>query len=295
MTDKTRIRDISLDQIERNPNQPRETFAEEHIARLAESIKKRGLIQPICVRPIAGRTGYMIVAGECRFRAHQLLGVKTIKAIVESMDDQEMQLRAIVENLQRKDMNPIEEARAFQSLVDAGYSVQKIVDELGLRSPAIVRQRLDLLALIPEIAKLVSSGQLNVAMAWGVAQVSPERQIKMVQAITSGRLKTAEQVRHAGIAMREAEKQEDAFADAPRASAKEIAAITRLEDKIETIISMVQLGFKDGECVAAQRVSPDRVKTMAEKLRLIRSHIQQMEHDLRRVAAQTEIMMECSA
>ena len=69
----------------------------------------------------------------------------------------------------------------------------------------------------------------------------------------------------------------------------------RLEDKIETIIAMVQLGFKDGECVAAQRVSPDRVTTMAEKLKLIRSHIQQMEHDLRRVAAQTEIRLECAS
>src|SRR5690348_12301373 len=113
MTDKTRVREIPLSQIERNPNQPRSAFPEDHIARLAESIKTRGLIQPICIRPIRGRVGYMIVAGECRFRAHQLIGAKTIKAIVQSMDDQEMQLRAIVENLQRRDMNPLEEATAF--------------------------------------------------------------------------------------------------------------------------------------------------------------------------------------
>lgn len=292
-------RRIPIDMIDPNPDQPRKDFPQEHIARLAASIKKRGLIQPITVRPKGKR--FQIVAGECRYRAFCLLiqhghdDFHILDCNVVNIDDEETQLRAIVENLQRKNMNPIEEAHSFKILIDAGYSVQKIVEELGLRSPAIVRQRLDLLTLIPEIAKLVSSGQLNVAMAWGVAQVSPERQIKMVQAITSGRLKTAEQVRHAGIAMREAEKQEDAFADAPKASPKDMASIGRLEAKIETIISMVQLGFKDGECVAAQRVSPDRVKTMAEKLRLIRSHIQQMEHDLRRVAAQSEIRLECVA
>lgn len=295
MTDKSRIRDISLKHIERNPKQPRSTFPDDHIARLAASIKTRGLIQPITVRPIPGRVGYMIVAGECRFRAHQLLGVKTIKAIVESMDDQEMQLRAIVENLQRKDMNPIEEAKAFQTLIDSGFSVQRVVDELGLKSTAIVRQRLDLMDLSPEIQHLVSSGQLAVNMAWGVAQAPQHHQARLIRDIASGKLRTSEQVKHAGIALRDAASQSDAFGDMPKASKEDVASVNRLESKIETISSMVQAGFKDGECVAAQRVSPDRVKTMADKLSLIRKHVLQMEHDLRRVAMQTEIRLECVA
>ena len=127
-----------------------------------------------------------------------------------------MQLRAIVENMQRKAMNPMEEARAFKSLLDADYTHDQIVTELGLPSTAIVRQRLVLLNLIPVVAKLVESGQLSVAMAFGVAQVSPDQQTKMVQAISAGRLKTSEQVRHAGIAIREAENQIDAFDDMPK-------------------------------------------------------------------------------
>ena len=294
MTDKTRIRDISLKHIERNPNQPRENFPDEHIARLAESIKKRGLIQPICVRPIKGRVGYMIVAGECRFRAHQLLGAKTIKAIVESMDDQEMQLRAIVENLQRKDMNPLEEAKVFKTLTDSGFAVQKIVDELGLRSTSIVVQRLKLLELTPEIQKLVATGQLSTIMAWGIAQAPAEYQSRIMREISNGKLRTAEQVKQAGWALRDAVAQQDAFGDAPRSSQKDIAATSRLEHKIEQIVVMLNSGFKDGECIAAQRVSPDRVKTMADKLSLIRKHVIQMEHDLRRVATQTEIMLEAA-
>lgn len=284
---------IPLALITRNPKQPRETFPQEHIERLAASIKKRGLIQPITLRPIhRGKFRYEIVAGECRFRAHQYLDVKTIRAEIVKVDDAEMQLRAIVENLQRQDMNPIEEANAFQALLDQGYSVQRVVDELGLKSTAIVTQRLTLLNLAPDIQGLVASGNLAVTMAWGVAQVSKERQAQLVRDIASGKLRTAEQVKHAGIALREAEMQIDAFASAPRASPKDLAALSRLEGKITSIVDMVCAGFDEGECVAAQRVSADRVKKMADQLVLIRKHVLQMEHDLRRVATQTEIRFE---
>ena len=280
---------IPLDKITRNPNQPRETFPQEHIERLAASIKAHGLIQPITLRPFAD--GYMIVAGECRYRAHQLLGADAIKAEIVSIDDEEMALQAIIENLQRQDMNPIEEARAYQSLTDRGYSPQKIVDELGLNSTAIVVQRLTLLNLTAEVQRLVITGQLAVTMAWGVAQVSHERQHQLVRDIASGKLRTAEQVKHAAIALREAEQQIDAFADLPKPSAGDLVVISRLEAKIEAIAEMVSLGFKEGECVAAQRIAPDRIKTMADKLVLVRKHVLQMEHDLRRVATQNEMLL----
>lgn len=279
---------ISLDKITRNPAQPRQDFPPDYIKELAASIKQRGLIQPITVRRV-GKDRFMIVTGECRFRAHKLIAAKSVRCEIVDIDDREMQLRAIVENMQRKAMNPMEEARAFKSLLDAGYTVDQIVTELGLPSTAIVRQRLILLNLTPVVAKLVESGQLSVAMAFGVAQVSPEQQTKMVQAISAGRLKTSEQVRHAGIALREAESQLDAFANIPKPTKKDLAALNAVEAKIDQIAAMVQQGFKNGECVIAQRVCPDRVTLMAEKLRLIRSHIQTMEHELRRVAAQIEI------
>lgn len=281
---------IPLDKITRNPNQPRETFPEEHIKRLAASIEARGLIQPITLKPVDGDR-YMIVAGECRFRAHRLLGRDAIEANIVDIDDDEMQLQAIIENLQRQDMNPIEEARAYQSLTDRGYSPQKIVDELGLNSTAIVVQRLTLLNLTPEVQRLVISGQLAVTMAWGVAQVSRERQHQLVRDIATGKLRTAEQVKHAAIALREAEQQIDAFADLPKPTPGDLATISRLESKINAIADMVALGFKEGECIAAQRIAPDRIKTMADKLVLVRKHVLQMEHDLRRVATQNEMLL----
>jgi ParB/RepB/Spo0J family partition protein len=286
--------DIPLSKIDRNPKQPREEFPSDHIEKLAASIKERGLIQPITVRKIKGGR-FQIVTGECRFRAHKLLDLKTIRAQIVDIDDREMMLRAMVENLQRRDMNPIEEAKAFRCLLDQNYTIPQIVAELGLKSPALVNQRLMLLDLTPEIQKLVGTRNLPVSMAVGVAQVSQERQVQLVRNINAGRLTTSEQVRHAGIAIREAEAQIDVFADRPKASQKDLASLRRLEEKIEQIAAMVQLGFRDGECVAAQRVSPDRVKTMSDKLALIRKHILQMEHDLRCAAAQGEILLEIAS
>jgi ParB family chromosome partitioning protein len=280
---------IPLEQIIANPGQPRKAFPQEHIERLAASIKVRGLIQPIALRRIAADR-YMIVAGECRFRAHQLLGEETIRAEVVEIDENEMALRAIVENLQRQDMNPIEEANAFQLLLDQGFDAQRIVTELGLKSTALVQQRVLLLRLIPEVQALVASGQLASTMAGGVAHLPPARQIAMVRAISAGKFTTSEQVKHACIALRDAENQLDAFGEMPRASEQDLAALSRLERKINLVADMIQSGFKEGECVAAQRVSPDRLLLMADRLVLVRKHVLQMEHDLRRVATTTDLL-----
>jgi ParB family transcriptional regulator, chromosome partitioning protein len=201
-----------------------------------------------------------------------------------------MSLRAIVENLQRQDMNPIEEANAFLDLRERGMDDQRIVDELGLKSTALVQQRILLLRLIPEAQQLVASGQLASTMAGGVAHLPPHRQLAMIRAISAGKFRTAEQVKHACMALRDAEDQLDVFGNLPKASERDLATVSRLEAKITSIASMVAAGFKDGECVAAERVAPDRVRTMADKLVLVRKHVLQMEHDLRRVASQTELL-----
>ena len=287
----TLLQEIALTKVERNPNQPRETFPDDHIRQLAASIKEQGLIQPITVRPIDGGR-FQIVAGECRYRAHQLLGRETVRAIVQPMSDDEMRLRAIIENLQRRDMNPIEEARAFKTLVDSGRTIRQIVEQLGLKSDSIVKQRLDLLDLPANYQQLVATGNLSPSMAWALTLCPREHQARLMRDISSGKLRTLEQVRHAGIAIRDATEQIDAFGNVRVASNADLRVVSNLESRVDAIASMVQAGFKDGECVAAQRVSPDRVTLMVEKLVLIRKHILIMEHDLRRAATHAQIATE---
>lgn len=279
---------IPLSQITRNPGQPRETFPKEHIERLAASISARGLIQAVTLRREAPDR-YTIVAGECRFRAHQLLGASEIRAEIVDVDDLEMSLRAIVENVQRQDMNPMEEARAFKTLLDNGMTVQAIVDQLGFKGRDRVQNRLNLLDLAPSIQSLVSSGNLSTSMASAIALAPRHHQTRLVHEIDAGTLRTVDQIRHAAQALRDAVSQLDAFASSPVASEVELESVRTLERRIEAVAQMVLSGFDEGRCVVAQRVAPGRVKTMADKLSLVRKHVLQMEHQLRCVIAQIEI------
>jgi ParB family chromosome partitioning protein len=126
-------------------------------------------LQPITVRPVEGNR-YMIVAGECRYRAHKLLVAEgklpdgTVKAIVHDVDDREMALLAIIENAKRKDVNPIEEANAYQSLIDAGYDSATIAAEVSV-SVGVVNARLALLKLDTQGQTLVRAGQLSATIA----------------------------------------------------------------------------------------------------------------------------------
>jgi len=282
------IREIDHKLIEPNPDQPRKRFPQGHIDALADSIRERGQIQAIVVRQKGRR--FQIVAGECRWRACKLLNRK-VRCDVQTMTDLEMRLRSIVENLQRRDMNPMEEARAFQSLIDGGFTVERVINDLGLKSVNKVKSRLDLLELRPEIAGLVETGQLEVSKAWAVAQAPREHQRKLMNDILSGKIKTTEQARHIGIAMKSAHAQLEAFDAMPRPSKRDLMKLTALESKIEAVKQLAVAGFKDGECVAAQRVAPGRVATMADKLLLIRKHLLQMENELRVVASQREFIL----
>ena len=177
---------------------------------------------------------------------------------------------------------------ALYGFLEPGMAINtydRVMDEDRARA-AIITHRLHLLELLPEFQPLVVSGNLSVTMAWAVSLVPPRRQLDFVKRIASGQLRTAEQARHAALARRDADAQIDAFANEPKVSTKDVEAVSRLERKIDSIVTMVRAEFKDGECVAAQRVSADRVKTIADKLALVRKHVLQMEHGLRRVATQ---------
>ena len=129
-----KVIEITLSQLRPNPYQPRKTFDEEAIKDLAESIKQHGVIQPIIVRSVV--KGYEIIAGERRFRASQLLGNATIPAVVRSFSDQQAMEIALIENLQREDLNAIELAIAYQSIMDKFNLTQ---EELSLKVANLAR------------------------------------------------------------------------------------------------------------------------------------------------------------
>ena len=174
---------IQLSQIQKNPYQPRKDFSEEKIQELAQSIKENGLIQPIIVRqsPVIG---YEILAGERRYRASIVAGLSEVPVIVKNLSDQDMMVHSIIENLQREDLNPIDEAKAYQSLIDKGFTHADIAEKMGKSRPYITNL-VRLLNLSPSILKEVESGRLSQAHARlliNLSQNDQENLLKRIQA-----------------------------------------------------------------------------------------------------------------
>ena len=155
------VQHIKISSIKVNPYQPRKTFDEEKLQDLADSITTHGILQPIVLRKTIN--GYYIVVGERRFRASKLAGLEEVPAIVKSLSDSDMMELAIIENLQREDLNAIEEAESYQRLMnDLGLTQQKVAERLGKSRPYIANM-LRLLNLPSDIAKLVREHRMSGA------------------------------------------------------------------------------------------------------------------------------------
>jgi ParB family chromosome partitioning protein len=153
------FRDLEVAEIDPNPGQPRKNFDSDALQALADSISESGVLQPVLVRPAGTR--YELVAGERRWRAAQLAGMKTVPAVVTERGDSESLEAAVVENMAREDLNPVEEARAIAALVeDAGLSREQVGRRVG-RSRSAISNLLRILDLPPEAIELIESGQLS--------------------------------------------------------------------------------------------------------------------------------------
>jgi ParB family transcriptional regulator, chromosome partitioning protein len=148
-----------------NPNQPRRDFSEESLADLAASIRQKGVIQPLIVRPRDGAEGYEIVAGERRWRAAQIAQLHDLPVLIRELTDAEVLEVAIIENIQRADLNPIEEALAFRQLMDRfGHTQEKLAEALS-KSRSHIANLLRLLQLPPEVQAHLRSGALSAGHA----------------------------------------------------------------------------------------------------------------------------------
>ncbi len=172
---------ISITDIQKNPYQPRKEFDREKLHELAQSIKENGVIQPIIVRqsPVIG---YEILAGERRYRASLLAGLRSIPAVVKQLSDQEMMVQSIIENLQRENLNPIEEARAYESLVEKGFTHAEIANKMGKSRPYISNS-IRLLSLPEQILSEVENGKLSQAHARSLVGLNKEQQDYFFQRI----------------------------------------------------------------------------------------------------------------
>ena len=175
----TSIQEIPVGELDPNPDQPRQSFDQESIGQLADSIRDQGVLQPLLVVPASGGR-YRIIAGERRYRASRLAGLETVPCIVKDIDVIRQMEIALIENLQREDLNPMEAARGIQALMkQCGYTQEKVSARLGKSRPAVANL-LRLLSLPEEVTEMVRDGLISAGHARVLAGIKdPEEQIRL--------------------------------------------------------------------------------------------------------------------
>ena len=158
------IQKINISQIVPNPSQPRKNFKDEDLKELSSSIKNQGLIQPIIIKPVKDDQ-YQIIAGERRWRACQLIGMHEVECVIKNLDNTNVLEAALIENIQREDLNVIEEANAYKGLIDIKNINNEILAKLIGKSPSYVSNILRLLELDKKIQQMVINGDLSMGHA----------------------------------------------------------------------------------------------------------------------------------
>lgn len=219
--------EIEVGRIDPNPEQPRRVFAPEEIARLAASIERHGVLQPVVVRRAGER--FELVVGERRWRAAQAAGRETIPAVVADLADGDRLEVALVENVQREDLNPIELALAFRALAEAGATQEQIGSRVGLDRSSVANH-LRLLELSREHQGDVENGRLTLGHAKALLQVSnPERRRHLRDRVVAG-----------GLSVRQTEELARDAGGPVKGAAKKAATAARLDPSVQRIIDLLR-------------------------------------------------------
>lgn len=252
----TGIRNVPIDRIEANPENPRLVFEESALEELAASIREHGVLQPVLVRP-HGPNQFQLVAGERRWRAARMAGLATIPAIVEELDDDLALEIAIIENLQREDLSPLEEASMYDRMIkDHGYSVRKLAQKLG-KDKGYLENRLRLADAPEEIRDLVSVRKDTLSHAYELMKIEdPKKRRRLAGQVARGELslvKLREKIEgrparaaamddgQGGASAGEVDVQDPAASPAsPTGDDALIVAKTQLHDALASLIAVLQ-------------------------------------------------------
>ena len=186
-TESTGSLTLPISQVESCSSQPRKSFDEAALAELADSIRQHGIIQPLTVRKLSSGY-YQIIAGERRWRAARLAGLSEVPVIVVEADDRKAAELAMIENLQREDLNPMEEAAGFQSLIENYHMTQEEAAQRVGKSRRAVANALRLLGLTPSVRAMVESGKLSAGHARALLTLDPQTQESAAAAVVDGGL-----------------------------------------------------------------------------------------------------------
>lgn len=174
---------LSINEIEPNRNQPRKNFSEKGLEELAKSIEQNGIIQPILVRPMSDGS-YQLIAGERRWRAARMAGLHEVPVSIREMTDEEASIFALIENLQREDLNPVEEAEGLKSLIESyGFTQEEAADKVG-KSRTAVTNTLRLLKLPSPVLRMLGDGKISAGHARALLGLDDEKEMLRIAETT---------------------------------------------------------------------------------------------------------------
>lgn len=258
------VAQLPLVRIEPNPDQPRKQFDATSLDELAESIRLHGVITPITVRPADKDGYYQIIAGERRWRAARQAGLSEIPAMVLQASESELMELALIENLQREDLNPIEEAEGYERLIDQFGLTQEDVARRVVKSRSAVANALRLLGLPPEVREMVAAGTLSSGHARAVLAVAQED-----RRVSAARQMVGMTVRQAEALAKRLNKKP---APPPPPSAFSVDHVAALEKELESVLSRkisIQQGKRSGQ-LTLEYYGADDLERLIEALRGLR-------------------------
>lgn len=255
---------IRMSEIEPNKNQPRRHFDDGAIATLADSIRQHGLIQPILVR--STETGYQIVAGERRWRACRMLGMSEIPAIVKELSDSETAQIALIENIQREDLNPIEEAAAYKELMETYDMTQEQLSKTVGKSRSSIANSVRLLNMPEKIQDLLKKGELSTGQAKAIAAAETDEEMIALAERASGGQMTVREIEKQ-LNKSNSDNETDDFKPTENKKAKNY--LTEIQISLhEKLGRKVKISSKDGQkgTITLDFFSAEDLAELAEKL-----------------------------
>lgn len=254
---------IDINEIKPNENQPRKNFDEDKIAELAASILEHGIIQPIVVRE--NENGYEIVAGERRYRAARKAELKTVPCLVRELTDEQNMLLAIIENMQREDLNPIEEAQAIEKMIKTYGLTQEQVSKSLAKSRPYITNALRLLRLPEKVQDMISSGSLSSGHARALVAIGDEKK----------QIALAERAEREALSVRDIEKLSGESKKMPRPAARakrkaaDVAGVEEdLKEILGTKVSLIERG-KRGR-IEIEYYSRDELERLLDMLKTLK-------------------------
>ena len=279
------MKTIQHDLIYPNPNQPRKSFYPDKLKELVQSIKTCGLMEPIVV--VRRDKKYMIIAGERRWRACAIAGVSDVPARIIKADDQKIAVLSLLENIQREDLNIIEEAMAYQGLIDMGLTRQEIARKMGMEYTFRIDWRLSLLNLEKIYQEYTVKGILNSTQAREMSRLPKDKQGILFDKISSGKVKTQNEVTSLVNAMLYTQEQ-GSFLPEPTPQEREVN--TKYDRMIENIIWFINRCFNRDDLSVLSAVLSPAAKVNIDRIELIIIHLNKIKKALMQADSKREVM-----